>query len=258
MNKLYGMPRPNVINLIDARDRKEYMRSEFNKLGVTDVFFHRFERIENSKVRFVGETPILKEMTPGVTSSHLLAIKWWYENTDEKFGIFFEDDVDFNTVKHWNFTFDEFIKRMGDKWDALQLCNIHEEYPVMVPRMRTWGDHGLQCYMVTRKYARKIIKYYFDQGDAWTIHYRMPAGIPLSTENNVLCLGRSFTFPLFNHNVGDFVSHNIYSTNSQDQACIDSYINIKEWWETKGSTFTLDDIFNFERANGQWYQPMTF
>lgn len=259
MNKMYGMPRPNVINLVEAKDRKDYMRNEFNKLSVTDVYFHRYERIgKHSNVSFKGDPNLLRETTQGVTSSHLLTIKWWYENSQEEYGIFFEDDVDFSTVQHWNFTFDDFIKRMGNKWDALQLCNIHEYYPAMVPRARTWGDHGLQCYMITRKFARKIVKYYFREGEPYTIYYKMPFGVPISTENNILCLGRTYTFPLFNHNVGDFVSQNIYSTNSQDESSVYSYHNIKEWWEQVGSTLSLDEIFNFERADGQWYLPMTF
>lgn len=245
MNKLVGMPLPNVVNLIEAEDRAEYMYKEFEKLGCSTVSFHRYERYENSDVKAFCD-PMIEPywIDKGTTTSHLLTIKSWLENTNEEVGIFFEDDVDFSTVQHWNFTFQEFIERMGTKWGALQLGLVHEGNPVMVPRKREQQDHGLQCYMLRRKYATKLVKFYFDQGDD-TIHYRMPIGAALSLENAVLWgFGRVFTFPLFNHNVNQFKSKNIFSPESQVDASVRSYHVIRAWWENEGRKLSLDEIFN--------------
>ena len=258
MNKLVGMPRPNIINLKECEDRREYIKESFQKYGIDDIKFHMYERYENSDIKFGGDMNLVERTTKGVTSSHFLTIKWWYENTDEDVGIFFEDDVDLSTVEHWNFTFEQFINRMGTKWGALQLCNVHESYPVMIPRMREQHDHGLQCYMIKRKYAEKFVRYYWNKGDD-TIYYRMPLGSGLSTENNVLWgFGRVYTFPLFNHNVQKFTSKNIFSPEEQADASIMSYHNIRAWWENKGRNFTLNDIFDFSRAKGQAYREIHF
>ena len=260
MNKLEGMPRPNIINLKECDDRRKYTSLQFSKLGVEDIKFHIYERYENSDVKYVGDKNLIEATTKGVTSSHLLTIKWWYENTDEPVGIFFEDDVDFSPVQHWNFTFQEFINRLGSKWGALHLCSVHENHPVMVPRMREQFDHGLQCYMIKRKYASKLVKFYFDQGDD-TIHYRMPLGSGLSTENNVLWgFDRVYTFPLFNHNVVEFTSKNIFNPDAQVDASVLSYHNIRAWWENKGRTFSLDDIFDYDRADkvNQYYRRIHY
>jgi hypothetical protein len=245
MEKLVGMPRPNIVNLKECEDRRDYMSSEFAKHGIYDIKFHQYERYENSNVKAFCDPMIEKYwIDKGTTTSHLLTIKSWFENTDEDVGIFFEDDVDFTTIQHWNFTFQEFIERMGTKWGALQLSIVHEGQPNMVPRKREQQDHGLQCYMIKRKYASKLVKFYFNQGDD-TIYYRMPVGAALSLENGVLWgFDRVFTFSLFNHNVNQFKSKNIFSPDAQVDASMRSYHVIRAWWENEGRKLSLDEIFS--------------
>ena len=168
MSKLQNIPTPNIINLKECADRRDYTEAEFNKLGVSDINFHIYERYNENSITIIGEQDILAQCTKGVTSSHLLTIKKWYETTNEEYGLFFEDDVDFQTVEHWNFTLSEFIEGVKDDWGALHLCNVFEypydrdtEYPPMNIRRRQLWDHGLQCYALKREYAKKIIDYYF-------------------------------------------------------------------------------------------------
>ena len=250
-DKLHKIPTPNIINLIDCPDRKAYTEKEFVKLGCPNINVHVFERYDkNPSVKFVGDPQLLSIMTKGVTSSHLLTIKRWYENTSEDIGLFFEDDVDFEPVKYWNFTLMDFIEGIEAEWGALHLCNVFEypydqerEYPLMAIRRRNLWDHGLQCYALKSLYAKKIIEYYFDDFGNGSIHYRMPLGAPPSFENNVLHgFGPVYTFPLFNQNVIDFRSKNIYYYNKQADSAIYSYEFLKDWWEKKGSQKSLDEI----------------
>ena len=96
-----------------------------------------------------------------------------------------------------------------------------------------------------REYAKKIIDYYFDDFGQGNINYRMPLGSPVTTENNLLHgFGLVITFPLFNHNVQDFRSKNIYYYNEQAKSAFYSYELLKEWWETKGAWLSLDQIFD--------------
>ncbi len=261
-NQLDGIPRPNIINLRECKDRRDYTIAEFKKLGVDDIKIHQFDRYAEAPVPFIGADDLLKVITPGVTSSHLLTIKWWLENTDEEFGLFFEDDVHFECVKHWNFTLMEFIERCGSNWGALQLCNVFEypydsqnEYPAMVPRRRNMWDHGLQCYVLKRSYAQAIVDYYFAEWeDKKAIHIRMPLGAPPSFENNVMHgFGLVINMPLFNHNVLDFRSKNIYYYNQQAPANIYSYEFLDGWWEKKGSQMSIDEIFNNDRESHKTY-----
>ena len=261
-NKLNNISVPNVINLKECLDRREYTIAEFAKLGISTIKMHSYDRYENNPIPFTGDPELIAAITKGVTSSHLLTIKKWYEDTDEEWGIFFEDDVDIAPVEHWNFTLPEFVSRCGDEWGALHLCNVFEypydvnnKYPAMVPRRRQMWDHGLQCYVLKRWYAKKIIDYYFDDWQVeGSIHIRMPLGSPPSFENNVLHgFGLVISFPLFNQNVTDFRSKNIYYYNKQAQSAIYSYEFLKDWWERKGSTMSLEEIFNNKRESNKTY-----
>lgn len=254
LSKLQNIPTPNIINLKECPDRKAYTESEFSKLGCSDIYVHVYERYNNDSIGFIGEPSLLEQMTKGVTSSHLLTIKWWYENTDEEIGLFFEDDVDFEPVKHWNFTLMEFIEGIEAEWGALHLCNVFEypydkdtEYPPMMIRRRNLWDHGLQCYALKREYAKKIIDYYFietENNQTLAIHYKMPLGAPPSFENNVMHgFGPVYTFPLFNQNVIDFRSKNIYYYNEQADSAIYSYEFLTDWWRKKGSQKSLTEIY---------------
>jgi GR25 family glycosyltransferase involved in LPS biosynthesis len=251
MLKLSNISVPNIINLKECRDRMKYMRDEFLKLGIEDIQFHQFDRYNNNtSIQFTGDQELINSTSKGVASSHLLTIKWWLDNTDESIGLFFEDDVDFEHVHKWNFTFNEFIERCGDSWDALQLCivceypyDVYNKYPVMTPRPRNLWDHGLQCYVLKREYAQKLVNFYFNENNS--INLRMPDGVPISVENNVLCgFGNVVTFPLFNHNITNFYSKNIYTPDGQSTSSIHSYEYIKNWWERVGYKMNLEQIFN--------------
>ena len=248
--KLSGMPIPNIINLKECSDRREYIIREFKKYGVTTSTVHLYERFENSNVKFIGNASCINETPKGVTSSHLLTIKYWLETTDEDWGIFFEDDADLSTTAHWNFTLEEFIERLGTRWECLHLCGIWEDHVAMIPRKREVYDFGLQAYAMKRSYAEKLVKFYFTEEDPHTINFRMPHGYPTSTENNVLgSFGVTYTFPLFNHNVYDFGSKNHHTTTGEQlPTALFAYKDIKKFWEQEGWFLTLEEIFNPARV----------
>jgi len=256
-SKLQNIPKPNVINLKECPDRKRYTISEWEKYGGETLEIHSYDRyVEGESIPFAGDEELLKKATKGVASSHLLTIKKWYETTDEPYGIFLEDDVDYSTIEHWNFTLSEFIEKCNDyAWSALQLglvfeypYYIYREYPLMAPRRRNIWDHGLQCYVLKRECAQKIVQFYFSFEEALTgkqvINYSMPLNAPDAFENNVLHgFGKVIVFPLFNHNVTDFRSKNIYYYNQMAASAIYSYEFLKDWWEKKGSSKSLEEIF---------------
>src|SRR5210317_545926 len=146
--KLKGFPNCYVVNLEESKERREYMSKELSNLGLNYKIISHKRLEHNNNLSVIGDTYLLKTLTIGCVSSHLNTIKWWYENTDEEMAAFFEDDVDFSTIQHWNFNFKDYIKKFGHLWDVLQLCVVHEGWPVMYPRHRNGWDHGLQCYIV--------------------------------------------------------------------------------------------------------------
>ena len=265
INKMKGFPRCYVVNLEESADRREYMTNEFRKLGINDSVILRHRRLEDNSEGFlniVGDPELLKILPLGATTSHLLSIKWWYENTDEEMAAFFEDDCDFSTIQYWNFNFEDYLKKFGVLWDALQLCVMHEGWPVMYPRHRLGWDHGLQCYIIKRHYAKKLIDYYFLDDNTinfekmpYTLRSHEPRRYKPTIENVIYGLGIVYIHPLFNHNIS--FSSTVHDASAKDlqQVAEKSYNYVKKWWEGKGNSSTLEQIFDYEYCcpPGQMY-----
>ena len=65
----------------------------------------------------------MKKETP-TTKAQRKAIKEFYENTDDPYAVIFEDDVVFETVKYWNFTWKDFVSKLPHDWDCIQMSII--------------------------------------------------------------------------------------------------------------------------------------
>lgn len=252
-SKLKGFPKCYVINLEESAERREYMLGEFAKFGIHDVTIRQFKRLSDpqNKTIIKHDGTFTNKFPFGTTSSHLLAIKWWYENTDEEMAAFFEDDVDFSTTEHWNFNWEDYVKKLGHVWDGVQLCVMHEGWPVMYPRIRNGHDHGMQCYVIKRHYAKKLIDYYFVNDN--TIYFKAPYELKntenkkygATVENIVYGLGIFYNHALFNHNVYKFRSV-VHDVPDQRSLAEHSYHYVKNWWEKTGRKGSLDDLFTYE------------
>lgn len=258
--KLKGFPRCYAVNLEESVERREYMESEWERLGLQGEVC-QYKRLEDPECDIVvkGDPEVLKLLPLGTTSSHLLTIKHWYETTDDDMCAVFEDDCDFSTVDKWPFSWEDYIEKLGHVWDGIQLCVMHEGYAVMYPRQRNGFDHGLQCYIVKRHYAKKLIDYYFE--DDKTINFKMPwhpqkqpaQRFHPTVENVVYGLGIFYNHPLFNHNIPKFQSTVWTSAQPKEhKIAIDSYKYVHNWWDVKGSKGTLDQLFDYN-----WCCPPT-
>ena len=282
LNKLDSFPTPNINNLKGSADRREYIREEFAKYGINDIRIMQYDHYDcftgptENLAGFTGNQDIIAQLPKGATSSQLLTIKWWLENTDEEVGSFFEDDVDLSTIENWNFTYREFVERIersGNEWDALQLCLIFEfpydrqnTYPPLIPRYRNKYDHGLQCFVLKREYAKRLIDYYFcDPREKNNIVIRQRNTIQPSIENLILSgFGTVITFPLFNHNIHRFDStidkrndgYILGSDETQVPCAFHSYKHINYWWESIASNMSLEQIFNNDTENCKNYTPI--
>ena len=101
-----------------------------------------------------------------VAVSHLHMIYRWYTETDEKIGFFCEDDINFSLVDHWNFDIDEFVERLPNDWQVMQMSLIKED-PVnrsdMRIRRKRWNDWSCCAYMMRREYAKEILDDFYDE-----------------------------------------------------------------------------------------------
>ena len=134
----------------------------------------------------------------GCVTSHLKAIKQWYETTDTPYAIFAEDDVSFDTARFWKFSWDEFVEKLPYDWDVVQLAIINPGVVYASMHARWVNDFSTACFMVTRHHAKKLIDHHC-VGDK----FRLDQGVkprPVADDLIYNC-GRTYAIPLFHYKI---------------------------------------------------------
>jgi len=134
----------------------------------------------------------------GCVTSHLKAIKQWYETTDTPYAIFAEDDVSFDTARFWKFSWDEFVEKLPYDWDVVQLAIINPGVVYASMHARWVNDFSTACFMITRHHAKKLIEHHC-VGDK----FRLDQGVkprPVADDLIYNC-GRTYAIPLFHYKI---------------------------------------------------------
>lgn len=161
--KLKGIPEIYYINLDDKEDRREYMESQFEYWGI-----EKYTRISACDGREDDLSDILVGRYPenmnsgevGCVTSHLKALKYWLENSEEEYLLMMEDDCDISTVKHWGFTWKQFFSRLPYDFDVVQLAIINPQQVTVRLHRRFVNDFSTACYLITRHHAQKLVKHH--------------------------------------------------------------------------------------------------
>ena len=252
--KLKNFPSVNFISIEESEDRRKVLYQQFEKYGITNITPHIYKKYRDEEHKII-EGPLVNHNGKGPVTSHLKAIKEWYENTDEPYTFFCEDDLSLDTVKYWNFTWDEFFNSLPENWNIVQLCLIREDMfiffnPEVKFRHRFLCDWSACAYLITRKHAENLIKNYypddyihleykgtdkeFRENEYSSFWFLLP-----QVENMVYSSfgGGNFVFPLFVENIFEPTWRN--DENWINRKCRNE---ILEWWDLKGSNKTLNDL----------------
>jgi len=280
--KLRNFPSINFISIEESEDRRKLLYENCKKYNINKITPHIFKRYDDSEHKVIGrDVDVLAPKTHrGPVTSHLKSIRHWYENTDEEYTIFCEDDISFETVQYWNFTWEEFFNSIPEEWDCIQLSisSTHQSYLDRViheannkMRPRDWCDWSCVAYIMKRSHAKKILDNYY-YGDTfcleykgWDLPYRLEVGQKWNIIPNIETLAystfeeksRVYICALFVENLnfsttwGDYTGVS-YSENYLGNIHILSYQNVVEWWRTNGQFLPLNKIVDLDYIN-LWY-----
>ena len=186
-----------IINLDGQPERWQWMKDQLDYWQVTN-----YERISAFDGREDDLSEIISGRYPdavssgevGCVTSHLKSIKHWYETTDTEYGIFMEDDCDFCSVKHWPFSWREFMSRMPYDWDCLQIAIINPRRLIANIHPRYVDDFSTACFVVNRRYAEKLMHFHC-RGDK----FKLDNGVrPRAVADDLIYnAGRTYAIPLF-------------------------------------------------------------
>jgi hypothetical protein len=265
-NKLINFPPFNFVGITESENRREYLYKNLKEYKIENVIPHVYEKYKN------GDHEIeLRDWWGnfegylGATTTHLKAIFEWYTNTDEPYAFFCEDDLSFETIKYWNFTWEEFFNILPKTWECVQLCVFRNDMflfwqPEVYIKHRCWDDYASAAYLITRKHAKRLLDSYYD-GKTFYLKYdgidkdyrEQWATLPI-IETLIYTNYQDdtvFNFPLFVENINlpstvwkDENNNISKKVGDEHQHYHNEIIN---WWKNKGQYFTVED-FERERS----------
>ena len=188
------------INLDGQPERDAEMQSMCKYWELNPTRISAFDG-RNDKLEHIIEGNYPEGITSGevgCVTSHLKAIKHWYETSDTPYAIFAEDDVSFDTARFWKFSWDYFIEKLPYDCDVVQLAIINPGVVYASMHARWVNDFSTACYMITRHHAKKLIEHHC-VGDK----FRLDQGVkprPVADDLIYNC-GRTYAIPLFHYKI---------------------------------------------------------
>jgi len=197
--KLKGIGPIVWINLDTELRRQAHMNNLFSNYGIPNTRIAAIDARGNNDVSNLLAGSFPKLVTPGelgCAMSHLKAIKYFHEETDLDFIVICEDDITFDTVPYWPFSWIEFISHAPYDWDVLQ-CAITSTKNIRVNlHPRLINDFCAAVYVITRHHASKILKHH-TRGDQYKLDQNLK---PRATSEEIIFnSGRTYSIPLFTY-----------------------------------------------------------
>jgi hypothetical protein len=242
------------LNLDGQPERREYMESQFKYWEIEN-----YTRISAYDGREDDLSDIIKGRYPemmssgeiGCVASHLKAIKHWYETSDSPYAVIMEDDCNLDLVKYWNFTWNDFYCRIPYDWDVMQIAIICTGDVHVKVHKRFVNEFSTACYLITRHHAEKLLKLHV-RGDK----YKLDNGVkPRPVADDLIYnSGNTYSLPLLLYRI------ELGSSIHPDHIDIfhkNSYNAIRNFWETQGSQFTIENITDYNPYLGRITEPST-
>ena len=251
-NKLANFPTINCITIEESNKRRESLKSKFLNYGITDINFHIFPRYKEGDCELIGSrVSWLDFHSKGPVTSHLKAVKHWYNNSSEDYTFFCEDDLSLETVRYWNFNWTEFFQNLPKDWEIVQLAWIREPNHFLDHgyklRNRCWCDWSGCAYLIKKTFAKKLIDTYYPN-DKFLLEYtgndaseRVWWALTPTIETIIFSdLGRVYSFPLFVEDTVDCES--TYAETGQGYMHHDAHTIAVNLWKNTLSTMSINDL----------------
>jgi GR25 family glycosyltransferase involved in LPS biosynthesis len=240
--KLSGLHPIYYLNLDGQPERRNYMEKQFKYWGIED--YTRISaydgRVDDLGHLIIGPYP--DNMTSGeigCVTSHLKAIQHWLETSDSDTALFMEDDIDLQTVSYWNFTWDEFYNKLPYNWDCVQLAIICTGPLYANLHRRFVNDFSTACYLMTRDYAKKLVKYHISKDK-----YKLDNGVkPRPVADDLIYnSGNTFAIPLFLYRIA--LGSSIHPEHI-DVFHKQNHDGILNYWKTQGASNSISSLLDY-------------
>lgn len=225
-DKVENFPQIRYLNLIESEDRRRYMEAQAGKYGLNVVRFP-IENFYKNPIPYDSWRDFTLDPTKtncdnnehnfqlAVIISQLRSMQRWYDDTYSPYAIFCDDDMSFESIESWNFTWNEFMELLPQDWKAVQLIRMRQDLRLFEnwqeninPNSRAFklirrglGEHNCGGGLFLMK--REFVKYLLDRFivDGKFVFRCLGDGITPgmdASEDTILCSPNGvYNFPMF-------------------------------------------------------------
>ena len=246
--KLKGIGPLYCINLDGQPERWQYMEDQFKYWEIEN-----YTRISAYDGREDDLGSILKGRYPdnmtsgeiGCTTSHLKAIKHFYEETDEPYAIIMEDDCCLDLARFWNFTWKDFYSKIPYDWDVCQIAIICTGDIHIKVHKRFVNEFSTACYLITRHHAKKLIDLHV-RGNK----YKLDNGVkPRPVADDLIYnSGNTYALPLLLYKIELGSSIHPEHVDAFHRGNYNSQLN---FWSQRGAQMGVDELMDYDPYLGR-------
>jgi len=250
--KLNGIGPIYYINLDGQPERRQYMEDQFKYWEIEN-----YTRISAYDGRDDDLGHILKGRYPdmmtsgeiGCVTSHLKAIRHWYETSDSPYAIFMEDDCSLDLVRFWNFTWQEFYSKIPYDWDCFQIAIICTGDIHIRVHKRFVNEFSTACYLLTRHHAEKLLRLH-TRGDK----YKLDNGVkPRPVADDLIYnSGNTYAMPLLLYRTELGSSIHPDHVDAFHKGNFSAQMN---FWSQKGAQMPITELMDFDPYLGRVVDP---
>jgi hypothetical protein len=236
------------LNLDGQPERRKYMEDQFKYWDIEN-----YTRISAYDGREDDLSDIISGRYPemmtsgevGCITSHLKAIKHWYETSDSSYAIIMEDDCNLDLVKYWNFTWSDFYAHIPYDWDVVQIAIICTGDIHVKLHKRFVNDFSTACYLITRHHAEKLLKFHV-RGDK----YKLDNGVkPRPVADDLIYnSGNTYSIPLLLYRIE--LGSSIHPDHI-DAFHRGNYNALSQYWQQNGANIDIKDYMNYDPFLGR-------
>ena len=252
IHKLNYIPPVYYINIDEQSDRKHHIEDHFRYWGIEN-----YTRISAYDGRQDDLSGIIKGRYPenmtsgevGCVTSHLKAIKHWYDTSDSQFALIMEDDIDLDLVKFWNFSWNEFMANLPYDWDVVQLAIICTGSIHVKLHKRFVNDFSTACYMINRHHAEKLIKFHVREDKYKLDNGSKPRAV---ADDLIYNSGNTYAMPIFLYKLELGSSIHPEHIDAIHKGNRDGQLN---WWQQEGIRYDIKELMNYDPYLGRVSNP---
>jgi len=181
----------------------------------------------------------------GCVTSHLKAIKYWYETSDSPYAIIMEDDCNLDLVKYWNFTWDDFYCRIPYDWDVVQIAIICTGDIHVKVHKRFVNEFSTACYIITRHHAEKLLRLHVRDDK-----YKLDNGVkPRPVADDLIYnSGNTYSVPLLLYRIELGSSIHPEHIDAFHRGNYDGQMN---FWSQNGAQLSVEELMDYDPYLGR-------